>query len=443
MSEAGSPPLRWTFTLETLTPAFIGGATPRQVDRVSPLRPPSIRGVLRHWFRMGMAAVLGSRDETERKERLEELHTLEQLLFGSTERASVVVILPPRGGSPIKYGPQDLPIPPQGSGLRYLGYGVFDGKGDHFSAWRADGNTPITLTIGLRRTPPPKPAPEKAESDSKEKPIKLDRDLAPQALMASLWLWLNLGGIGARTRRGWGALRVTRVEGTPAWGGPAFDVIPPDLMSLLKNLSDGVDASMAVFRRFAQAHLQGFVVPAREARPDPRLRTLAGIDRFRVLPVTFKKASDAMEAVGSLFLDYRSTLRRNAMRLPPHRDYFEVKDALIGRNEAPREIMRTAFGLPLPFYFRSLQGAKGTLRPDKFGSDRMPSPLLFRIHRVSKEQFCVVMLNLAETKGTTPLAGVEVELKGGRTGIPGPDGAILIDFMRWASQEARLRYPEK
>ena len=261
--------------------------------------------------------------------------------------------------------------------------------------------------------------------------------------MASLWLWLHLGGIGARTRRGWGALRVTRVEGTPAWGGPAFDVIPPDLMSLLKNLSDGVDASMAVFRRFAQAHLQGFVVPAREARPDPRLRTLAGIDRFRVLPVTFKKASDAMEAVGSLFLDYRSTLRRNAMRLPPHRDYFEVKDALIGRNEAPREIMRTAFGLPLPFYFRSLQGAKGTLRPDKFGSDRMPSPLLFRIHRVSKEQFCVVMLNLAETKGTTPLAGVEVELKGGRTGIPGPDGAILIDFMRWASQEARLRYPEK
>lgn len=49
---------RWTLGVEILTPAFLGGARPREVDEHTPLRPPSLRGQWRHWFRLGMAAVV-------------------------------------------------------------------------------------------------------------------------------------------------------------------------------------------------------------------------------------------------------------------------------------------------------------------------------------------------------------------------------------------------
>jgi len=45
-------------TLQLVTPAVIGGAKAKEVDRWGPFRVPSLRGQIRWWFRAGLAGVL-------------------------------------------------------------------------------------------------------------------------------------------------------------------------------------------------------------------------------------------------------------------------------------------------------------------------------------------------------------------------------------------------
>ncbi len=42
---------RLSFDVEVLTPAFVGGHEPRKLDEYTPLRPHTVRGLLRWWFR--------------------------------------------------------------------------------------------------------------------------------------------------------------------------------------------------------------------------------------------------------------------------------------------------------------------------------------------------------------------------------------------------------
>ena len=46
---------RLTFKLQVVTPLFLSGAN----QQVAELRPPSIRGALRFWFRAMMGGVVG------------------------------------------------------------------------------------------------------------------------------------------------------------------------------------------------------------------------------------------------------------------------------------------------------------------------------------------------------------------------------------------------
>ena len=66
------------YELEFITPAFIGGANPGEV---SELRPASIVGMLRYWFRVVVGAFV---------ENTEELFKLESELFGNQEKAGKV-----------------------------------------------------------------------------------------------------------------------------------------------------------------------------------------------------------------------------------------------------------------------------------------------------------------------------------------------------------------
>jgi RAMP superfamily len=50
---------RLSFEVEVLTPAFVGGHEPRKLDEYTPLRPHTVRGLLRWWFR---AAADAARD---------------------------------------------------------------------------------------------------------------------------------------------------------------------------------------------------------------------------------------------------------------------------------------------------------------------------------------------------------------------------------------------
>jgi CRISPR-associated protein Cmr1 len=71
-----------TVTLETVTPLFLGGAELRGTPE---LRPPTIRGVLRYWLRAALGGVIGD-------DNLAGLHRLESAVFGSTDSGSPIYI---------------------------------------------------------------------------------------------------------------------------------------------------------------------------------------------------------------------------------------------------------------------------------------------------------------------------------------------------------------
>ena len=95
--------------LEAVTPLWIGGAS-RQAE----LRPPSVRGSLRFWFRALAGGLLG--------EELRNVWEAEGAVFGNTTRASSVVVRlfgSPRTSVSVVGEAEQLP------GLAYMFWSVF------------------------------------------------------------------------------------------------------------------------------------------------------------------------------------------------------------------------------------------------------------------------------------------------------------------------------
>ncbi|MES3629890.1 MAG: type III-B CRISPR module RAMP protein Cmr1 [Longimonas sp.] len=149
------------FAVETISPMFLRGA-----DGETPeLRPPSFKGLLRYWWRA--AKVLP----------VNELHEQEGRIFGSAagdegRRSTVTIRLEKRGS--LSYS-NHQPVPHRGFRLS-----AFD-PGQQFS-------------IVLHRLP--------------HCPISLDE------LKHTMIVALALGGVGFRSRRGFGAMRIRRINGT-------------------------------------------------------------------------------------------------------------------------------------------------------------------------------------------------------------------------------------
>lgn len=155
-----------TLEVEVITPMFGGGHTAGTCDPETPISAKAIRGHLRFWWR----AMHGAEDKTA-----DELFKAETALFGSVEERSPVnvSVVVTQKGSEIS-----------ASGLRNahdsLAYVLFP-----FLARDANGSGRQGIKFDLCLSCP-----------------QHKRDELESALLA----WLNFGGIGARTRRGCGAL---------------------------------------------------------------------------------------------------------------------------------------------------------------------------------------------------------------------------------------------
>lgn len=396
--------------LELLTPAFIGGAEARIVDKYMPLRPSTVRGMLRFWFRAGAAALLWPRDSSRdaHKRAVDALREAETALFGDTERASPVVVLAPEGGKIERISPPD---PAEHPGVRYLGYGLFDDRNIIPEALVTPPGHSLKLTLGLRRA----------------------LAGAPELLGATAWLWTALGGIGARSRRGFGSIAV--IAGGAQLGWPDELCHGADThAALVQQIVHGLDWVTGVFRE----HLPKLTQHPLETGDGPHreMRTIDGIGTVTILPVDAATGREALERAGRLFRDFRSTLQRNRLGMPPLPDYFAVKTSIQSRRP-PSTLGRAAFGLPLPFYFRSLGGAKARFDPER--GDRLASPLCFRVHAIGQGQgrrHVVLLVNLAEANGASPLLGQQIVESGMRSPFPAPDGKLITQFISWAVAEA-------
>ncbi|MFN8458062.1 MAG: type III-B CRISPR module RAMP protein Cmr1 [Anaerolineae bacterium] len=147
-------------TLEIVTPMFLAGANNQEPE----LRPPSVRGQLRYWLRAALGAVVGN--------DLESLKQAEAEVFGDTNGAGAVSIrISPLNLQVDKFNP--LP---------------HKEKMSPFWGFKAGQTFEIRL---IQRVP---------------------RETTWLAAISALLLMVSFGGLGRRYRRGWGTMKITKID---------------------------------------------------------------------------------------------------------------------------------------------------------------------------------------------------------------------------------------
>lgn len=352
--------------MEVVTPAFIGGASPG-----AEWRAPSVRGMLRFWFRaVAGNALAGSPDG---------VRAAEEAVFGSTESSSPLVartstvagpVASPlsnrrQSGAEIAVAWRDsspatvarlqvfrdgdeIPSDP----VQYLGYGPFD-KG--------------RLKAGRTYLPP---------GAGLELDLILRRALDPQLeeiLRRALALWLLLGGIGSRNRRGFGSLRCVECS-------------DPALRKAL--VVESVDA----FRREASAALGSR--PA--ATVLPSWTHLSRDSSVAISRQPFGDPVQALLAAGSWLV----ALRRRYGSPHDSRGAAIGQDYSWGKAPDPKAQLpdRAGFGLPLAFERGAVRVVNEPKRPlrrgEKVSDPRRASPLLVHVQRLGAADFRPVLTHL-------------------------------------------------
>jgi CRISPR-associated protein Cmr1 len=151
-----------TLTLEVVTPLFLAGADGREPE----MRPASFRGALRFWLRALLGAQMGN--------DVKALYEAESRVFGNTNGASSIVVRTAAWNDSLKKG--NRRVLPHSQQKTFTQPALAEGS-------------QFTLTLTAR-----------------------PGQQLPGAALAALLLLLNLGGVGKRSRRGFGSLRVIEVE---------------------------------------------------------------------------------------------------------------------------------------------------------------------------------------------------------------------------------------
>lgn len=351
-------------TYRFLTPVFGGGVRVdghfKPADPRTPVRVPSIRGQLRFWWRACNPARCTSSEDLARRETA---------IFGSTtqpSRLGIVVVAEPRPASdfPVLKGRFDAVD--NRVGLAYGAFPLRAKEGEHGVLHEHPGDWSVLFTY-----------PEDLRSD----------------VEAALWAWAHFGGLGGRTRRGFGAIaEIGRSQG--------------------KTLS--IEAGYAEYVSGVNAPWSRLPKPARLAIGRRRATgveaqeyLLSALRRLRQGEIGRKGTADDVRGnhPGRSYWPEPDTIRKlTGARSPSHARPVTAVDAF------PRAV----FGMPIIFEFKGRKEGdppKTMLLPRAAGvtKSRLASPLILRPHR-------------AVDGSIEPLALVLAH--------PEPAGLVLVDERR-------------
>jgi CRISPR-associated protein Cmr1 len=386
------------FDCEVLTPLFLGGAEPR----VRPeLRPPSIRGALRYWYRaiLGGSNLIASGSDEDQLKALKEHETS---LFGSTDRGSAVaLIVHTKTQSEIEAFHKDRAI--------RTADGSYLPSGKDYLLWSMAAS-------GRPDTPRYQPDREFIKPGTKFE-IRLQtwrNDDALKKSTAALWLLANLGAVGARANRGAGSLEVR--SGATEATLPTFKACRT-IDELQSYLSEGV-------RRCRTAIVGD---DAGWRRLDGKL---AGYDTLSPESAEIWIVSNAangwathlevLNGIGEKLRDYRS--HRNPLGRADHDAVLEWME----KGGSGPQIKRAVFGLPIPF--RYSEGGPGDVVQSTTDSDRRASPLRIRITRLGTGRY-VGVLTLFKSRFLEE--GTKLQLQTRKWKAPPPtDYKVIQDFIQ-------------
>lgn len=339
-------------TYLVVTPLFCAGADPNTNE--PELRVPSFKGALRFWWRALAWARCGG--------NLAEIKRQEDRLFGSAGggQSLVSMRIASYGGpapQPIGVGTV-LEIPGSkvtvDAGARYLGYGLMEAFGSKKKGTKAGQLTraclpsPFEFTVQMRC-----------------------RGLGGTefgSLKSALIALGTLGGMGARSRKGYGsiALQSLCVDGVEEWSKPeTADQLCQEIGSLPNN------ANVATLPE------------------PPEFTALSGKARHVLVSSNKKEPLELLDLVGRELVRFRSSGRNRQVlgkaqnwegNFDDDHDLMQV----VHQQPPTTHPRRIAFGLPHNYHFGSVPGY-GTVpvTPSDRSLDRRASPLFIHIHECS------------------------------------------------------------
>lgn len=211
--------MKWTtLSLQVTTPLFNGGADPDDSlgDRLGDepgIRVASIRGAMRFWFRAMAGSVIGP--------DLKLLGKAERRVFGGTEHVSPLMLRIPIQPDVVTPGQRrnfltDRAVAPADCQwlIYLLGQSLGDMKTHSIRRAYVPPGQNFDLKIGFRH--------HNGDDDQARTAIET-------LTYASLWLMCAYGGAGARTRRGFGGLRIAAADGPLPGPWDAETVLAPSL----------------------------------------------------------------------------------------------------------------------------------------------------------------------------------------------------------------------
>lgn len=368
MSGVVSPRKFARFTVDFVTPCFLSGADGKTAE----WRSTSIRGQLRWWLRAIAPGNLGH------------VRELEERIFGSTSQQSNVVVLvsespPTLGGGPCRWGMAKdakqlanawkdsseqtikrltIEKSPTSNAIHYLGYGPI--------LWiKEKKQVEITRSYIAPTT--------SGHPSSFELRWSRLSEECERLLLAAVAAWLHLGGIGARSRRGFGSLRCVNVERNASPVGIDFrsgsrDALKTNVQDLLK--------------------MRG---------PEAVKWSRLGADAHVYLGSSSSDTWEgAMSSVGSWMIAFRRRYgspldkRKVPEEKGPGLDYaWAAKNGTQRRQGFPD---RAGFGLPLPF--GKLGDAETIVWGDADHDNRRASPMLVHIAKLAEREYLPVLTHL-------------------------------------------------
>lgn len=329
---------------ELITPLFGGGVEPGVNDNITPINGKTIRGHLRFWWRATRGGQFGGGDEGLRR-----MKALEDRIWGaaSTKSASnpsavqieVELGAYQRIGSPeAPYVARHRPNPDWAK----LIYAAFPLQDDPHSVSRFRFDLKVRF-------------PETLESANGGL-VSLAEEIE-----ATLWAWQTFGGVGARTRRGFGAIK--RADEPHAWPKEP-EKIEERIKTELKNcvsegdfpldvphLSKDLSFALATTSRMVQ------VGPNRVSRLEPYDTADDAWEALIVELKNFRQARTGAGGFGRSKWNEPERIREiTGQRLPAH----AKNESLASIKEFPR----AAFGQPILFQFhRDQKNPSGSSDP--------------------------------------------------------------------------------
>lgn len=327
-----------------ITPLYGGGVKPAHADPVSIVRGTEIRGHLRFWWRATRGGIADGNPSRLREE--------EGKIWGTAAGEG-------------KPGPSQvqLAVRIETEGHLVTPFRVERGRPaeDHNSGVPAYAAFPLQPTQDEIRARIPFKQVRKDVTFTLT--LRYPKTIVHE-VEAALWAWETFGGIGARTRRGFGALQCVAVDGIKQKAPKSNQL-----------------------RQTLQADLQKFVTTGVWPPDVPHLQ--------QDLPFAFlvdQNAGSAWQALIKKFRDFRQmrkdkqTLKDKPLGQSRWPEPEAVYDLLRRPSKRPRPLKvvrsfpRAQFGLPIQFEFPQHKDGpdKSVLRGPGKLQDRLSSPLLLR-----------------------------------------------------------------